>query len=109
MWRSWRARYQWTVLCYALWTVGAEVVPIYPTSSREQVEWILRDSGCVAVVVEDEQGVMTVGSVCAALPGLRHIWQLDSGALDQLAARGKTYRRPRSTRRAGSHCRTPRP
>ncbi|MER5843596.1 AMP-dependent synthetase/ligase [Streptomyces prasinus] len=84
-----RTRYEWTVLCYALWTVGAEVVPIYPTSSREQVEWILRDSGCVAVVVEDEQGVMTVGSVCAALPRLRHVWQLDSGALDQLVARGE--------------------
>ncbi|WP_055695839.1 AMP-dependent synthetase/ligase, partial [Streptomyces prasinopilosus] len=67
----------------------AEVVPIYPTSSREQVEWILRDSGCVAVVVEDEQGVMTVGSVCAALPRLRHVWQLDSGALEQLVARGE--------------------
>ncbi|MEF9901883.1 AMP-dependent synthetase/ligase [Streptomyces sp. P9-A2] len=84
-----RTRYEWTVLCYALWTVGAEVVPIYPTSSREQVEWILRDSGCVAVVVEDEQSVMTVGSVCAALPRLRHVWQLDSGALDQLVARGE--------------------
>ncbi|MEU3144699.1 MULTISPECIES: long-chain fatty acid--CoA ligase [unclassified Streptomyces] len=85
-----RTRYEWTVLCYALWTVGAEVVPIYPTSSREQVEWILRDSGCVAVVVEDEQGVMTVGSVCAALPRLRHVWQLDSGALEQLVARGES-------------------
>ncbi|MER6984923.1 AMP-binding protein, partial [Streptomyces carpinensis] len=59
-----RTRYEWTVLAYALWTVGAEVVPIYPTSSRDQVEWILRDAGCVAVAVEDEQGVMTVGSVC---------------------------------------------
>lgn len=42
-----RTRYEWTVLCHALWTVGAEVVPIYPTSSREQVEWILRDAGFV--------------------------------------------------------------
>lgn len=84
-----RTRHEWTLLCHALWTVGAEAVPIYPTSSREQVEWILRDSGCVAVLVEDEQGVMTVGSVCAALPRLRHVWQLDSGALDQLAARGE--------------------
>ncbi|MGX1246787.1 long-subunit acyl-CoA synthetase (AMP-forming) [Streptomyces pseudovenezuelae] len=50
-----RTRYEWTVLSYALWTVGAEVVPIYPTSAREQVEWILRDADCVAVVVEDEQ------------------------------------------------------
>ncbi len=84
-----RTRYEWTVLCHALWTVGAEVVPIYPTSSREQVEWILRDSGAVAVLVEDEQSVMTVGSVCAALPRLRHVWQLDAGALQQLAARGE--------------------
>jgi long-chain acyl-CoA synthetase len=83
-----RTRYEWTVLAYALWTVGAEVVPIYPTSSRDQVEWILRDSGCVAVVVEDEQGVMTVGSVCATLPLLRHVWQLDAGALAQLVERG---------------------
>ncbi|MGW2050751.1 AMP-dependent synthetase/ligase [Streptomyces sp. NPDC001858] len=84
-----RTRYEWTVLCHALWAVGAEVVPVYPTSSREQVEWILRDSGCVGVVVEDEQSVMTVGSVCAALPALRHVWQLDAGALDELAHRGR--------------------
>ncbi|MFD5568702.1 AMP-dependent synthetase/ligase [Streptomyces cadmiisoli] len=84
-----RTRYEWTVLSYALWTVGAEVVPIHPTSSRDQVEWILRDAGCVAVVVEDEQGVMTVGSVCATLKGLRHVWQLDAGALEDLAARGE--------------------
>ncbi|WP_330346047.1 AMP-dependent synthetase/ligase [Streptomyces longwoodensis] len=83
-----RTRYEWTVLSYALWAVGAEIVPIYPTSSRDQVAYILRDSGCVGVVVEDEQSVMTVGSVCASLPALRHVWQLDSGALDELARRG---------------------
>ncbi|WP_159662436.1 AMP-dependent synthetase/ligase [Streptomyces mexicanus] len=83
-----RTRYEWTVLSYALWAVGAQVVPVYPSSSRGQVEWILRDAGCVAVVVEDEQGAMTVGSVCAALPRLRHVWQLDAGALEQLVADG---------------------
>ncbi|MCH5672186.1 AMP-dependent synthetase/ligase [Streptomyces gilvus] len=83
-----RTRYEWTVLSYALWAVGAEVVPIYPTSSRDQVEWMLRDAGCVAVVVEDEQAVMTVGSVCGALPRLRHVWQLDAGALAHLVKRG---------------------
>ncbi|CAL9653855.1 Long-chain-fatty-acid--CoA ligase FadD15 [Streptomyces sp. enrichment culture] len=83
-----RTRYEWTVLGYALWTVGAEVVPIHPASSRDQVAWMLRDAGCVAVVVEDERCVMTVGSVCAALPALRHVWQLDAGACAELAARG---------------------
>ncbi|MER6424970.1 AMP-dependent synthetase/ligase [Streptomyces sp. NPDC001137] len=84
-----RTRYEWTVLSHALWAVGAEVVPIYPTSSRDQVEWVLRDAGCVAVVVEDEQAVMTVGSVCGALPLLRHVWQLDAGALGDLRERGR--------------------
>ncbi|MGW0882051.1 AMP-dependent synthetase/ligase [Streptomyces sp. NPDC002671] len=83
-----RTRYEWTLLSHALWAVGAEVVPIHPASSRDQVEWILRDAGCVAVMVEDEQGVMTVGTVCAALPRLRHVWQLDAGALAELAERG---------------------
>ncbi|MEU9560304.1 AMP-dependent synthetase/ligase [Streptomyces fumanus] len=89
-----RTRYEWTVLSYALWSVGAEVVPIYPASARDQVEWILRDAGCVAVVVEDEQGVMTVGSVCATLPSLRHVWQLDAGALAELTARGEPVPAP---------------
>ncbi|MFJ3307240.1 AMP-dependent synthetase/ligase [Streptomyces sp. NPDC086549] len=83
-----RTRYEWTVLAHALWSVGAEVVPIHPASSRDQVEWILRDAGCVAVVVEDDKGVMTVGTVCTGLPRLRHVWQLDAGALAQLTERG---------------------
>ncbi|MGW3916704.1 AMP-dependent synthetase/ligase [Streptomyces sp. NPDC005070] len=85
-----RTRYEWTVLSYALWSVGAEIVPVYPTSSHEQVAWILRDAQCVGVVVEDEQGIMTVGSACATLPFLRHVWQLDAGAMAQLVERGRS-------------------
>ncbi|MFG2886194.1 AMP-dependent synthetase/ligase [Streptomyces sp. NPDC048297] len=85
-----RTRYEWTLLSNALWTVGAEVVPIHPAASREQVEWILRDAGCVAVAVEDEQGVMTVGTICAGLTRLRHVWQLDAGALSRLVEQGRT-------------------
>ncbi|MFF3404845.1 AMP-dependent synthetase/ligase [Streptomyces sp. NPDC002742] len=84
-----RTRYEWTVFSYALWSVGVEIVPVYPTSSHEQVAWILKDAHCVGVVVEDEQGVMTVGSACAALPFLRHVWQLDNGAIAQLVERGR--------------------
>ncbi|MFF6996405.1 AMP-dependent synthetase/ligase [Streptomyces sp. NPDC008313] len=80
---------EWTALSLALWSVGAEIVPIYPTSSHEQVAWILSDADCVGVVVEDEEGIMTVGSACASLPRMRHVWQLDSGSLTQLAERGR--------------------
>jgi long-chain acyl-CoA synthetase len=83
-----RTRYEWTVLSLALWSVGAEVVPIHPTSSRDQVRWILRDADCVGVVIDDEQGAMTVGSACAGLPRLRHVWQLDGGSPGQLAKLG---------------------
>lgn len=84
-----RTRYEWTVLAVALWAVGAEIVPVCPTSSRDQIEWILRDAACVGVVVEDEPGVMTVGSVCAKLPLLRHVWQLDAESLPQLVEAGR--------------------
>ncbi|GGU56233.1 AMP-dependent synthetase/ligase [Streptomyces daghestanicus] len=83
-----RTRYEWTVFGYALWTVGAEAVPIHPASSRDQVAWMLRDAHCAAVLVEDERCVMTVGPVCASLPALRHVWQLDAGACAELTALG---------------------
>ncbi|MET9958644.1 long-chain fatty acid--CoA ligase [Streptomyces sp. NPDC006326] len=84
-----RTRYEWTLFDFALWSVGAQPVPVYPTSSAEQVHWILQDSDCVACVVEDEDQAMTVGSVIEGLPGLRRLWQLDAGAVDSLVADGR--------------------
>ena len=40
-------RYEWTLIDYAIWTAGAVTVPVYETSSAEQAEWILSDSGAV--------------------------------------------------------------
>ena len=40
-----RTRYEWTVLDFAIWAAGGVTVPVYPTSSADQVEWIDRDSG----------------------------------------------------------------
>ena len=36
-----RTRYEWTLADYAIWAAGAVTVPVYETSSAEQVEWIL--------------------------------------------------------------------
>ncbi|MFD3540679.1 AMP-dependent synthetase/ligase [Streptomyces sp. NPDC058662] len=83
-----RTRYEWTLFDFALWAVGAQPVPVYPTSSTEQVHWILHDSGCTACVVENEDQAMTVGSVIDRLPSLRRLWQLDAGAVDALVADG---------------------
>jgi long-chain acyl-CoA synthetase len=47
-----RTRFEWTILDFAIWYAGGCTVPIYETSSAEQVDWILNDSGSVALVVE---------------------------------------------------------
>jgi long-chain acyl-CoA synthetase len=83
-----RTRYEWTLIDYALWTVGAVTVPIYETSSAEQAEWIIGDSGAKAVFVETAAHAATVGSVHERLPDLAHLWTIDDGALDDLGRRG---------------------
>ncbi|WP_327303357.1 long-chain fatty acid--CoA ligase [Streptomyces sp. NBC_01298] len=83
-----RTRYEWTLFDFALWAIGAQPVPVYPSSSAEQVHWILYDSECTACVVEDEDQAMTVGSVIERLPMLRRLWQLDAGAVDGLVRDG---------------------
>lgn len=83
-----RTRYEWTLFDFALWTVGAQSVPIYPTSSAEQVHWMLHDADVSACMVEHEDHAMTVGSVIDQLPRLTRLWQLDAGAVDELLAAG---------------------
>ena len=81
-------RYEWTLVDFAIWTAGAVTVPIYETSSAEQVQWILGDSGAVACVVEAPEHAATVDGVRGSLDKLEHVWTIDSGAVDELSAAG---------------------
>jgi long-chain acyl-CoA synthetase len=83
-----RTRYEWTLADYAIWTAGAVAVPIYETSSAEQAQWILADSGAVAVVVETAEHQALVESVRDRAPELRELWQIEAGDLDAVAAGG---------------------
>ncbi|MCX5121319.1 long-chain fatty acid--CoA ligase [Micromonospora sp. NBC_00362] len=85
-----RTRYEWTLLDYAIWTVGAVTVPIYETSSAEQAAWILEDSNAVAVVVESEAHAALIAGVRHRLPELGQVWQIDSGGVDELVTTGAT-------------------
>src|ERR1700761_4982746 len=78
-------RYEWTLLDYALWSVGAVVVPIYETSSADQAEWILSDSAARAVIVENETFEQMVAAARDRLPGLEHVWRMQED-LDKLIA-----------------------
>jgi long-chain acyl-CoA synthetase len=88
-----RTRYEWTVVDYALWAAGAVTVPVYETSSDEQVEWILTDSGAQAIVVETPARLQAIGEVLRRLPAVRRTWVIEAGeaaapSLDALVAEG---------------------
>ncbi|WP_431678170.1 AMP-dependent synthetase/ligase [Kitasatospora sp. KL5] len=83
-----RTRYEWTLLDFAVWCAGAITVPVYESSSAEQVEWILGNSGAVAVVTETAAHAAVVAEVRDRLPQLRHTWQIEDGAIAALAEAG---------------------
>jgi long-chain acyl-CoA synthetase len=85
-----KTRYEWTVADFALFTVGAVVVPIYETSSAEQVEWILSDSGARGIFVETAEHVSVVESVRSNAPDVEHVWAFDDGAIATLVQAGSS-------------------
>ncbi|GAA2328175.1 long-chain fatty acid--CoA ligase [Dactylosporangium salmoneum] len=90
-----KTRYEWTLIDYAIWTCGAVTVPIYETSSPEQVAWILQDSGAVACFVETDAHRDAVAQVRDQAPALAHVWQIDGprGAVEELGADGASVAR----------------
>ena len=83
-----RTRYEWTLVDYAIWYAGATSVPIYETSSAEQVHWILSDSGAVASFFESPRHKAIFDQVKSELPEVRHAWVFDSDCIDDLKAAG---------------------
>ena len=70
-------RPEWTYVDFAISTAGGVVVPIYPTNSPEECEWVAGNSDSVAVVCEDAGQVAKIVEVRDNLPNLRHIVVID--------------------------------
>ena len=83
-----RTRYEWTLLDFALWTAGAVVVPVYETSSAEQIQWILQDSEAVGIFVETPAHDVAVQQVLPSAPACRRVWVIDDGVVDDLGRSG---------------------
>ncbi|MGH1562632.1 AMP-dependent synthetase/ligase [Mumia sp. DW29H23] len=83
-----RTRYEWTQVDYALWWIGAVPVPIYESSSVEQISWILSDSGAVGCVVESDEHAQRVAASRSELTALKDVWCIDDG-FDTLVAAGQ--------------------
>ena len=82
-----RTRYEWTLVDFALWTAGAIPVPIYDSSSADQVHWILSDSAAVACIVETPRNAKTVDQAITDLAHVTQVWCITDNDLDTLAAR----------------------
>ncbi len=79
-----KTRFEWTLTDFALWYAGAVPVPIYETSSAEQVEWILSDSGAVGVFLEGDEVVPTFEEAKKKLSGVKNVWVFDNGDIEAL-------------------------
>ena len=82
-----RTRYEWTILDFATWFAGGVVVPVYDTSSAEQIDWILNDSHSVAIIVETPALAELVKTVQPA--HTRNMWTMTDDVLTVLREAGK--------------------
>jgi len=81
-----KTRYEWTILDFAIWFAGAVTVPIYETSSAEQVQWILEDSGSVALIVETPALAELVQPVLGK--NCKKVWTITENAMSELVRLG---------------------
>jgi long-chain acyl-CoA synthetase len=79
-----RSRIEWLLVDYAILAAGAVTVPIYETSSAEQVQWILRDSGAAVIVVETTEMAALLSCVAPNVTLRNPAIVIDEGGLDEL-------------------------
>ncbi len=98
-------RYEWAILDLAILSVGAVTVPIYETSSAEQVRWVLSDSEAVLAFAETDAHATMVDQLAHELPALRRVLPIDGSgpkALDQLEQEGASVDPAELTARLGA-------
>jgi long-chain acyl-CoA synthetase len=81
-------RLEWTVLDYAIWLAGGITVPIYETSSSDQVEWIAGNSEAVAIFVENDELKGAYDAVSDKLPGVKNAFVIDGGGIEEIKGHG---------------------
>jgi len=85
-------RLEWTLASYGITAAGAVVVPVYPTNSPRECEWVLGNSGARAVFCESAQQRAKIDQVAGELPDLAHTIGIEAGGgelmLDELRERG---------------------
>ena len=85
-----RTRYEWVLVDFALWFVGAVSVPIYETSAPAQIEWVLSDSEAVALIVETSAHQDRFEKIQSSTPRIKQVWRFDDDSLSKLVGMGKS-------------------
>jgi len=92
-------RPEWAIADYACLTAGLTDVPLYPTLPADQIAYILRDSGAVAIFVSNAEQAAKIASIRRELPALRAVISFDDAgaaagttlaALEALGANGES-------------------
>jgi long-chain acyl-CoA synthetase len=89
-------RPEWAIADYACLTNGVTDVPVYPNLPNDQIAYILRDSGAVAIFVSNAEQAAKVASIRGNCPTLKHVITFASAAeqadmtLAELEAKGST-------------------
>ena len=99
-------RPEWAIADFGCLTAQLADVPIYPTLPAEQIAYILRDAGAVAIFVSDATQLAKIADVRSQLPALKHVITFEktksAGAdftLGEVEARGKAAETPESVAR----------
>src|SRR3954464_4057367 len=87
-------RPEWTFASFGISSAGAVVVPIYPTNSPKECQWVAGDSAAKVVFAEDADQAAKIAKVRGDLPDLQHVVLIDGEAegaitLDELRAKGR--------------------
>jgi long-chain acyl-CoA synthetase len=81
-------RFEWPLVDYAILAAGGVTVPIYETSSADQIQWVLGNSGAGLGILETTEMRRLYDDVAGAVPSCREALVIDEGGLDELARRG---------------------
>ena len=71
-------RPEWAIADYACLSDRCTDVPIYPTLPAKQIEYLLNDSGSVAIFVSTQVQCDKILEIRANVPGLKHIFAMDA-------------------------------
>lgn len=84
-----RTTYEWSLIDFALFYAGAVMVPVYETSSPSQIQWIMEDSGAIALIVESPDHFARADEVRGDMPLIRDVWQMHLGAIETFKKNGE--------------------